>query len=529
MHKKKAEVDRIAAENQKQEEDRIKKEAEARRLAQIEEVKKAKLAEEQRVTQIEEDKKAKLAEDQRLAQAEQDRIKKEAEAQRLAQIEAEKQQKEVEIKQKAAELKKKEEAMRLAAEEIKRQDAELAAITNKILHQESAERTKAYVKLGIGTLILCAGIWAVVFAILKSFDICWNVRERWRATLPPEERVIEVEGTRASPIERKLLAGGMALVLAAVASLVLPIAWLPAIFWLFSPFLFAAGIIFLHKLSSAKRSLSAAGLKSIFRIGWFTILYALLGISAGAASLVVLAFGEKEPAFMRSGWNSTDIAVPAIYSAVSQLADSEVSIPSASSLTPPEQQYVQEIANLLMAKNRLWLILQLKTERANTAGEFSKVLNSAADRVNYWRAKVASIPLAHGDSIDTYAESLHKVHEIGRRMADAAGVKPETEARTISFKSAFSSALEKFGSDAEVKQAMEQFLKAINPESDPENRNSVNASEKVDAAPFDPNHPVWTEPGPATEAGTPTDMQTLNITGNLPRYSHPKANQADGQ
>lgn len=308
--KKKAEEDRIAAEQQKKEEDRLAKEAETQRLVQVEQEQKAKKEEEQRLARLEELKKVALAEQQRLAEVAQDRIRKEEEKQRLAQIEAAKQQKEDEIKRIAEE-------QRQAAQEIERQNAELAAITKKVLQQDSSERTKAFVKLGVGGLILCAGIWVVVFAFLKCFDIYSKVRARWRAIRQPGDFSIKVQGSQASPHDTKRLATGIALSVAGIASLVLPIAWLPTIFWLISPFLFAGGIILLHMLSAATSSQSTAGVWRFFRLCWITILYALLGISAGAASLVVLTFAAKGPQFMRSGWNSTDIAEPAMFSAAS--------------------------------------------------------------------------------------------------------------------------------------------------------------------------------------------------------------------
>lgn len=97
--KKKAEEDRLAAEKkQKQEDERLAKEAENQRLAQVEQEQKAKQEEEQRLANIEQVKKATLAEEQRLAGVEQDRLKKEAEKLRLAKIQADKQPNEDEIK-----------------------------------------------------------------------------------------------------------------------------------------------------------------------------------------------------------------------------------------------------------------------------------------------------------------------------------------------------------------------------------------------------------------------------------------------
>jgi len=443
--KKRAEEDRVAAEKQKQEENRLAKEAETQRLAQVEQEQKAKKEEEQRIARLEEVKKAKLAEDQRLAEVEQDRLKKEAEKQRLAQIEADKQQKEDEIKRIAEE-------QRQAAQEIERQNVELAAITKKILQQDSSERTKSFVKLGVGGLILCAGIWVVVFAIQKCLDIFSKARERWRATLPPEERVIEVERSQTSPRDRKRLVTGITLLVAGVACLLLPIAWLPTIFWLISPFLIAGGIILLHMLSSATRSQPAVGLWRIIRIGWLAVLYALLGISACAASLVVMAFAASGPQFMRSGWNSTDIAEPAMISALAQLSDSGVSIPSTPSLTPPEHQYVQKIANLLIAKNRLWVITQMKIEQAGSAGDFAQTLNRAADRFKYWTAKSVTNQMARSGTTNEFTESLNKVTECGKQMTDISEAKAKTG--VSAFNAAFSAALERFDSDAEVKNAM---------------------------------------------------------------------------
>jgi len=303
--KKRAEEDRIAAEKQKQEEDRLAKEAETQRLAQVEQEQKAKKEEEQRLARLEEIKKVALAEQQRLAEVEQDRIRKEDEKQRLAQIEAEKQQKEDEIKRIAEE-------QRQAAQEVERQNAELAAITQKILQQDSSERKTALFKLGIGMLILSAGIWVFVIAVLKCFDICSKVRKRWRPTLPPDERVIEMAHSQESPRRRKMLVTGIALLLAGVACLVLPFAWLPTIFWIISPLLFAAVIILFHMLLLRKRQGTASALMRILRISWFIFLYALLGISTGAANLVVIAFASRESYFMDSGWNIIDISEPAI-------------------------------------------------------------------------------------------------------------------------------------------------------------------------------------------------------------------------
>jgi len=472
--KKKAEEDRIAAEQQKQEEDRLAKEAETQRLAQVEQEQKAKKEEEQRLARLEELKKVTLAEQQRLAEVEQDRLNKEAEKQRLAQIEADKQQKEDEINRIAEE-------QRQAAQKIEQQNAELAAITKIILQQDSSERTKAFVKLGVGSLILFAGIWAFVFVMLKCCDIFAKIRERWRATLPPEERVIEVERSQTSPRDRKILVTGITLLIAGVACLVLPIAWLPVVFWLLSPLFFAAGIILLHMQSSATRSQPAVGLWRIIHIGWLAVLYALLGISACAASLVLLGFGGNGPQFMRSGWNSADIAEPAIISAVAQLSDSGVTVPSTPSLTPPERQYVQEIANLLIAKNRLWVIAQMKIEQAGSAGEFATTLDRTAEQLIYWRAKIASIEMSKSGSPTEFAESLNKVSEVGKRMADVSEAKTQTGVST--FSAVLYAALERFDSDAEVQQAMQKLMRAVNPgDSSDGTAEALLASEKGESA-----------------------------------------------
>lgn len=453
--KKRAEEDRVAAEKQKQEENRLAKEAETQRLAQVEQEQKAKKEEEQRIARLEEVKKAKLAEDQRLAEVEQDRFKKEAEKQRLAQIEADKRQKEDEIKRIAEE-------QRQAAQEIERQNAELAAITKKLHQQDSSDRTKAFVKLGVGGLILCAGIWLVVFAIQKCFDICSNVRERWRATLPPEERVIEAESSQTSPRDRKLPITGIALLLAGVACLVLPIAWLPTIFWVISPFLFAAGIIILHMLSKATLSHPAAGLWRFIRTGWFVVLYALLGISVGAASLVILAFGAKGPQFMRSGWNSADITEPAIISAVAQLSDSGVIIPSGFTLTPTESEAAKELSGLLITKNRLWVITRMKIEQAVSASDFAQTLSQAADRLDYWLRACSGIYERH--QIKSY-ESISKLGEIGRRIADQSSKTTEVESQR--YIAVLTDANQRFGSDPGVKKAIQELGEAATPQEQP--------------------------------------------------------------
>ena len=459
--KKKAEEDRIAAEQQKQEEDRLAKEAETQRLAKVEQEQKAKIEEEQRLARLEELKKVAMAEQQRLAEVEQESIRKEAEKQRLAQIEAEKQQKEDEIKRIAEE-------QRLAAQEIERQNAELAAITKKILQQDSSERTKAFVKLGVGGLILCAGIWVVVFAFLKCVDIYSKVRARWRAIRQPRDPSSEVDGSQASPRDRKMLGTGIALSFAGVVCLVLPIAWLPTIFWVISPLLFVVAIILFHMQPAAMGSQCEVGPRPILRFARLAILYCLLGLSTCAASLVLFTFGAHEPQFMRRGWNSTDIAEPAMFSAVAQLSDSGVSIPSTPSLTPPERQYVEETANLLIAKNRLWVIIQNKIEQARSPGDFAKTLSRAADMFNYWASKTASNQMTITGTTNEFVESLNRVTEIGKRMADESDAKRK-EDQSSKFNSVLSAALEKFDSDAEVKQAMQQLLKAINP-GEPSNR-----------------------------------------------------------
>ncbi|MEI6703794.1 MAG: DUF308 domain-containing protein, partial [Deltaproteobacteria bacterium] len=337
---------------------------------------------------------------------------------------------------------------------------ETKVITQKILLEESAEKTATLVKFGVGILIVCAVVWVIVIAILKCFDICAKVRERWRATLPPEECVIEVEVSQTSPRDRKMLVAGIVLLLAGVACLVLPIAWLPTIFWLISPFLFAVGIIIFHMLSSAKHTQSTPRPWCIPRVGWFVILYALLGISAGMASLIILALGANSPQFMRRGLNSTDISEPAIFSLVAQLSDSGVRIPKNTSLTPPESEVFTELSNLLIAKNRLWIITRMKTEKDVSASDFSKTLSQAVDRLFFWFKTCSEIYERH--QIQS-SESINKIGAIGRQMADESSIRTEGGCQRCI--PVLIKADQMFGSDAAVQKAIQAYQSVVSPNS----------------------------------------------------------------
>ena len=94
LQAKEAEARRLA----KLEEERKAKEAEARRLVQLEHERKDKEAKALRLANLEEERKAKEAEAQRLAKLEEERKAKEAEAQRLAKLEEERKAKEAEAR-----------------------------------------------------------------------------------------------------------------------------------------------------------------------------------------------------------------------------------------------------------------------------------------------------------------------------------------------------------------------------------------------------------------------------------------------
>jgi len=358
----------------------------------------------------------------------------------------------------AEETKRNVDAELQARQDFEKQEIEDKAEAQKILEQESSKTTKALAKVAISFLSICIGIGLIIYAFLKYLRFRTRLMEGERKTLPSVKPQETIGNSRAIFARQQvLLVSLISIVPAGVFFLLFPIKWGPAVFWLVSPIPFTVGIILCHILSVTTRLHFTGPTWRKVRIGCFVTLYGLLGFSVGASTLIVLALGSKDPAFMRSGWNIIDMDEPILTSLAIQAQSTNVAIPASFNLSPPEHAVAKDIECFLLLKNKNWLLTRMKIQQVKSAVEFAQVLNDAAARFSFLRISSNFL----GNHNITEPESIDKISILTRQMTEESSNKTAEEVDT--YIDTFYNASYMYNSSSEVKKAMIALQLANNP------------------------------------------------------------------
>ncbi len=118
-------------------------------------------------------------------------------------------------------------------------------------------------------------------------------------------------------------------------------------------------------------------------------------------------------------------------------------------LATPQKQAVEELARLLRATNKLWVMTRMRIERASTASGFAKALNQATTGFGMLKGQIQSVNARMESLIPKLSRT---VMEVCRQMTEAANVKTADESQR--YIAVFSRAADRFGANTAVQEEL---------------------------------------------------------------------------
>jgi hypothetical protein len=148
--------------------------------------------------------------------------------------------------------------------------------------------------------------------------------------------------------------------------------------------------------------------------------------------------------------------LPALFSIQANWSPSQIGVPISPQLSQSERAAAEELAQLITARDKLWLLARIKFEYAGSANQFEKALRETAAGFALIFRRISQVQerLAIDDA-EAIRGALHTIVEESTK---------QTAKETDKFLGVISTRIEEFGSDAAVQQAMVALQKALNPQ-----------------------------------------------------------------